>query len=255
MSDEPLLNVASVTIRYPRRGLFASRPAPAVHDMSFSLMQGDTVGLVGESGSGKSTILRAILRLLDVESGAITYQGRDWLSVPAREMRKIRARIGIVAQNPFLSLSPRMNVADILAEPAQVDGGLSKAEIRTRATELLEICGLPPSYLARRATDLSGGQAQRVAIARALMLEPKLMILDEPTSALDVSVQAQILNLLMELRRERGLAVIMVTHDLAVARLLCDDLIVMRQGEVVEQGPAETIMRSPKTEYTQELIG
>lgn len=250
----PILRISDLVIRYPKRGILAPRPAPAVKNVSFDVPRGQTLALVGESGSGKSSILRAILRLTPVESGSIELEGRDWLALPQKDMRAARARIGIVAQNPFLSLSPRLSVAQILAEPMQAAGGASKAEIAERTTSLLATCGLPASYMQRRAHDLSGGQAQRVAIARALTLHPKLMILDEPTSALDISVQAQILNLLDDLKAQLGLSILIVTHDLGVARHLADRLVVMRAGSVVEQGPTEAIIAAPKDPYTKELI-
>ena len=250
----PILRISDLVIRYPKRGILAPRPKPAVKGVSFDVQRGQTLALVGESGSGKSSILRAILRLTPVESGSIELEGRDWLALPQKDMRAARARIGIVAQNPFLSLSPRLSVAQILAEPMQAAGGASKTEIAERTTSLLATCGLPASYMQRRAHDLSGGQAQRVAIARALTLHPKLMILDEPTSALDISVQAQILNLLDDLKAQLGLSILIVTHDLGVARHLADRLVVMRAGSVVEQGPTEAIIAAPKDPYTKELI-
>ncbi|MGO4655954.1 ABC transporter ATP-binding protein [Ensifer sp. 2YAB10] len=191
MTTLPILDVENLLIRY-RAGLFAARPKPAVNGASFRLAKGETLGVVGESGSGKTSLLRAILRLLPVESGQIRLDGQDWLALKGSALRRERQKIGVVLQNPFLSLSPRLTIADILAEPILAQGGRESPAMRKKIAGLLSDCGLPADFLDRRASELSGGQAQRVAIARALALEPSLLILDEPTSALDVSVQAQI---------------------------------------------------------------
>ncbi|MBD9560235.1 ATP-binding cassette domain-containing protein [Ensifer sp. ENS03] len=189
MTTAPILDVDNLVIRY-RAGLFATRPKPAVNGASFRLARGETLGIVGESGSGKTSLLRAILRLLPVESGQIRLEGQDWLALKGSALRRERQKIGVVLQNPILSLSPRLAIADILAEPILAQGGRQDAAMRDKIAGLLSDCGLPADFLDRRAGELSGGQAQRVAIARALALEPSLLILDEPTSALDVSVSA-----------------------------------------------------------------
>ena len=175
----PLLEVRDLVVRYRGRGLWRVPPRPAVNGVSLVLGQGETLGLVGESGSGKSSLLRAILRLVPVESGSVTLGGQDWLALPGRELRRARQQIGVVAQNPFLSLSPRLTLAEILAEPLLARGDRPGAAMRAHSAALLERCGLSPDFLPRRARALSGGQAQRVAIARALALEPRLLILDE----------------------------------------------------------------------------
>lgn len=253
--DEPLLQIRDLVVRYRRTGLFSAPPPPAVNAVSLELATGSTLGLVGESGSGKSSLLRAILRLVPVESGTIRLDGDDWLALPEQRLRERRCAIGVVAQNPFLSLSPRLTIAEILAEPMTAQGRVPAEELRLRAAEMLERCGLPSTFLSRRARELSGGQAQRVAIARALVLQPKLLILDEPTSALDISVQAQILNLLEDLKRELGLSMLFVTHNLKVVRHVSDSLVVMRGGRIIEAGSTEQISTAPAEEYTRQLMG
>ncbi len=251
----PLLDVHDLVVRYKPRGLFAPTPKPAVDRVSLSLPAGLTLGIVGESGSGKSSLLRAVLRLVPVESGSITLDGKDWLAIHGPALRHARHSIGFVAQNPFLSLSPRLTIAQILAEPLLARGDKAGAQMQERIALLLSRCGLPPAFLPRRARELSGGQAQRVAIARALALSPRLLVLDEPTSALDVSVQAQILNLLMDLKADFGLSMLFVTHNLKVVAHIADQLMVMRQGSVVESGATERIMSAAEQLYTQELMG
>jgi ABC-type glutathione transport system ATPase component len=249
----PMLDVEDLVIRY-RAGLFAARPKPAVNGAGFRLERGETLGIVGESGSGKTSLLRAILRLLPVESGAIRLDGLDWLALKGEALRRARQKIGVVSQNPFLSLSPRLTIAEILAEPLLAAGERQGSALRAKIAGLLSDCGLPADFLDRRARELSGGQAQRVAIARALALEPALLILDEPTSALDVSVQAQILNLLSDLKESRGLSMLFVTHNLKVVAHISDTLLVMRRGDVVEFGRTEDIIRAPSEAYTRELL-
>lgn len=251
----PILDVADLVVCYPARGLFAARPHPAVNGVSLTLAAGETLGVVGESGSGKSSLLRAILRLVPAKSGRITLDGQDWLALHGDGLRKARQGIGVVAQNPFLSLSPRLTIASILAEPLLARGDTPGSAMRDRSAELLSRCGLPPDFLSRNARELSGGQAQRVAIARALALSPRLLVLDEPTSALDVSVQAQILNLLMDLKAEYGLSILFVTHNLKVVAHISDQLMVMSRGKVIEVGPTDRVMSSPEDEYTRELMG
>ncbi|KQV41410.1 MULTISPECIES: dipeptide/oligopeptide/nickel ABC transporter ATP-binding protein [unclassified Rhizobium] len=248
-----VLSVDNLVIRY-RGGLFSPRPKPAVNGASFQLAKGETLGIVGESGSGKTSLLRAILRLLPVESGAIELEGRDWLALKGDALRRARQKIGVVSQNPFLSLSPRLTIAEILAEPMLAAGGPQSPAMREKITGLLSDCGLPADFLDRRARELSGGQAQRVAIARALALEPSLLILDEPTSALDVSVQAQILNLLSDLKESRALSMVFVTHNLKVVAHISDTLLVMRRGDVIEFGRTEDVTRAPAEDYTRELL-
>ena len=251
----PILDVQDLLVRYKPQGLFVATPQPAVNRVSLSLPAGATLGVVGESGSGKSSLLRAILRLIPVESGSITIGGQDWLALRGPELRSARRDIGVVAQNPFLSLSPRLTIAQILSEPLLARGDRPGADMVDKTAALLSRCGLPPDFLPRRARELSGGQAQRVAIARALALGPRLLVLDEPTSALDVSVQAQILNLLMELKADFGLSMLFVTHNLKVVAHISDLLLVMQHGVVVEAGRTERLMAEPGQAYTRELMG
>ena len=251
----PLVEVHDLVVRYKSRGLFAARFKPAVNGVTLSLPAGSTLGLVGESGSGKSSLLRALLRLVPVESGTISLGGEDWLAIDGPALRRARHSIGFVAQNPFLSLSPRLTIAQILAEPLLARGDKPGAEMKDRIALLLSRCGLPANFLPLRASELSGGQAQRVSIARALALSPRLLVLDEPTSALDVSVQAQILNLLLDLKADSGLSMLFVTHNLKVVAHLAEQLMVMRQGSVVEAGATERVMADPAQAYTRELIG
>ena len=253
MTPAPMLDVDTLVIRY-RAGLFAARPKPAVNGASFRLERGETLGIVGESGSGKTSLLRAILRLLPVESGAIRLDGEDWLALKGDALRRARQKIGVVSQNPFLSLSPRLTIAEIVAEPMLAQGEKQGPAMREKIAGLLADCGLPADFLDRRARELSGGQAQRVAIARALSLEPGLMILDEPTSALDVSVQAQILDLLVALQRALGVAYLFISHDLGVIHHMSDEVLVMKDGAVVERGDPDQIFRAPQHPYTRELV-
>ncbi len=250
-----VLSVENLVLRYPARGLFAPRPDPALRGISLNLGPGETLGLVGESGSGKSSLLRAILGLIPYESGSIRILGEDWRQLSAAGLRRARQGVGVVAQNPFLSLSPRLTVAEILAEPLLARGDRAGPALNGQCAALLSRCGLPPDFLNRRARALSGGQAQRVAIARALALGPRLLILDEPTSALDVSVQAQILNLLADLKAEMGLSMLFVTHNLKVVAHVADRLSVMRRGEIIETGLATDLILAPRESYTRDLLG
>jgi ABC-type glutathione transport system ATPase component len=247
-----MLEVRDLVVRY-RRGVFSAPGPAAVDHVSFTLPLGQTLGIVGESGSGKSSLLRAILRLVPVASGEIRLNGQDFLTLKRQALRQARRGIGVVAQNPFLSLSPRLTIAEILTEPMQA--AALPGDHHTHAATLLAQCGLPADFLSRRARELSGGQAQRVAIARALTLSPSLLVLDEPTSALDVSVQAQILNLLEDLKAELGLSMLFVTHNLKVVAHVSDNLMVMQRGTVVEAGPTEQVMLNPTQVYTRELMG
>lgn len=259
----PLLTVEGLRVSFPGR---AGR-GHAVDGVSVCVRRGQTVGLVGESGSGKTTVARAALRLLDhtgarVE-GRVLFDGVDVLRAGARALKGVRARAQIVFQDPGSSLSPRMRVGDIVAEPLVVHrpawcaGGRAAS---ARAEELLERVGLGAGSARRFPHEFSGGQKQRIAIARALALKPDLIVCDEPTSALDVTVQAGVLNLLADLQRERGLAFLFVSHDLAVVRHVCEAsptpgrIAVMRGGRVVEEGPAPAVIESAREEYTRGLI-
>ncbi|MFF7458872.1 dipeptide ABC transporter ATP-binding protein [Kitasatospora sp. NPDC008115] len=240
---EPVLVAEDLTVRYGRRG------APALDGVSLTAAPGRAVGVIGESGSGKSTLARALLGLLRPQSGTVRVGGRSWDGAAPAEERALRRRVQFVFQDPYASLSPRMTVREALAEPLLVHGlPLGRIE------ELIELVGLPPELLDALPHRLSGGQRQRVAIARALAVGPEVLVADEPTSALDVSVQAQILNLLLDLRRRTGIGLVFISHDLALVRHLCDEVLVMRHGRVVEQAPAERLFSAPEHPYTRELL-
>ena len=265
----PLLTVESLIKEYPRNdaasglgALFKPKPTPesavfrAVDGISFSIARGESVGLVGESGCGKSTTSMMIMRLIDKTAGRIVFDGEDIGEIPARRFAKLplRKRIQMVFQDPTDSLNPRFTAARAIADPILRMGDLGRGALRARCEELARQVGLPVELLDRFPHQLSGGQKARVGIARAIALKPDLVILDEPTAALDVSVQAVVLNLLQDLKDSLGMSYLFVSHDLNVVRLLCDRVIVMRAGEIVEQGPTEQVLVDPQAAYTRELL-
>jgi len=232
----------------------AHRQIRALSGVTLAVGRGECLGVVGESGSGKTTLANCLAGLHSPSSGTVIYQG-ELISTPGISLRFPRVRgIQIVFQDPAASLNPRRTVGSVLGEIIQVHSLRPRDQVADRVSELLSFVGLDSELAGRRPRRLSGGQQQRVAIARALAFEPKLVIADEIVSALDASVQAQILNLLGDLREQLGLSIILVTHDMSVARHLCDRIIVMRSGEVVEQGPADQVLQSPSHPYTQELL-
>ncbi|MEO8936567.1 MAG: ABC transporter ATP-binding protein [Burkholderiaceae bacterium] len=238
-----------------RSGLFGSVDVPAVKSVSFSLRRGRTLGLVGESGSGKTTVGLSVMRLHDASAGEVWFEGRDLMTLSRSELTAMRRRLQIVFQNPYASLNPRFTVAQILLEPMRIHGIESDDAARIRvATQLLKRVGLPETALRKYPYEFSGGQRQRIAIARCLTMRPEVLICDESVSALDVSVQAQVLNLLLDLQDEFGLAYLFISHDLAVVRYIADDVMVMHQGEVVEIADSDTIYRSPQNPYTRRLL-
>ncbi|MGR0220844.1 ATP-binding cassette domain-containing protein [Agromyces sp. ZXT2-6] len=226
----------------------------AVDGVSFDIEEGTTFGLVGESGSGKSTIARCALRLIEPTSGTSRIDGEDIGGMPRTGLRRLRARTGMVFQNPVAALNPRMSIRDSIAEPLRTHTRLGRRAVGSRVDELLDEVGLAASHAGRLPHQLSGGQCQRVGIARALATRPRLLVLDEPTSALDVSVQAQVLNLLQQLRREHRLSYLLISHDLDVVRYMSDTAGVMRGGVLVEAGPATEVLVEPRHEYTQRLL-
>jgi len=238
-----------------RTGLFKSKQLVAVSDVSFDVAKGRTVGLVGESGSGKTTVAMLAMRLVDATGGEAKLEGTDLLALTPAQMMAYRRRIQIVFQNPYASLNPRRSIGRTLVEPMRIHGlGSDDADRYARAKKLLERVGLPAEAMQRYPHEFSGGQRQRIAIARALAVEPEVLICDEPVSALDVSVQATVLNLLLDLQEGLGLAYLFISHDLAVVKYMSDEVLVMRSGEIVERGTPEAIFHSPQHEYTRKLL-
>jgi dipeptide transport system ATP-binding protein len=252
---EPILRVEKLVKKYQRKNSAgSSEELVALGGVSFAVAQGTTLAVVGESGSGKSTLGFCISCLENPTTGSIWFEGRDIAVLTENERRHIRPQIQLIFQDPSNSLNPRWRIQEILLEPLILQSKLTREEIKPRAVALLAQVGLSSDMLQRSPAKLSGGQRQRLAIARALALEPKLLILDEALSALDCSIQAQIANLLMELQRKLGMTYLFITHDLAMAAHLADEIAVMNRGRVVEQGPARDIMRHPKEEITQHLL-
>ncbi|MFC4561088.1 ATP-binding cassette domain-containing protein [Nocardiopsis mangrovi] len=249
--ETPILQVGDLVVEYPvPSGVFR-----AVDGVSFSVGRGRTLAVVGESGCGKSTIARALVRLLTPTAGTILLDGQDIARMPERRLRPLRRRIQMVFQDPYGSLDPHLTAAEIVAEPLRLSGVRSRAERAARAAELLDRVGLPASAGERRPPEFSGGQRQRVGIARALASRPDVLVCDEATSALDVSVQAQVLDLLREIQRESGLTYLFISHNLGVVREISDDVLVMRDGRVVERGPTDRVLATPEHPYTRALRG
>lgn len=249
MSTRRLLEVKNLTVEYGR----GRKRSLGVSDVSFSIAEGQAVGLVGESGSGKTTIGRAILGLVPITGGSITFDGVDVNTEEYRRRRSEPGQVRAIFQDPYSSLNPSLPVAVSVAE--EVRGGRRvRAEIFARIADLFSRVGLPYSLAASYPARLSGGQRQRIAIARALMSEPRLIVCDEPVSALDVSVQAQVLNVLREMRAERSLSTCFIGHDLDVVRYMSDWIVVLYRGQILEDGPAKTVAQSPRHPYTQALV-
>jgi ABC-type microcin C transport system duplicated ATPase subunit YejF len=255
-SAPALLEARNIDVNFPLRGGFfaAKRKFRAVDSVSLILRRGRTLGLVGESGSGKTTLARALLKLVPA-SGIVSFEGRDITSLDQRQMRPLRRTLQLVFQDPFGSLSPRMRIDDIITEGLRVhEPNSTRSERDARAIAALQEVRLDPDFRHRYPHEFSGGQRQRIAIARAIILTPQLLVLDEPTSALDRSVQAEILDLLARLQETYALSYIFVSHDLAVVRAMADEIAVMKDGRIVEQGPTEAIIEGPRDTYTQALI-
>ena len=246
----PLLEVQGLAKHYPLKG---GRVLRAVDGVDLSLAPGESLGLVGESGCGKSTVARLVLRLIPPTEGSIRFEGREITSLSDAALRPLRRHMQIIFQNPHAALNPRRTVFASIAEPLIVQG-MAGADAQARVAALLRQVGLPEGFLWRYPHELSGGQKQRVCIARALALAPRLLVLDEPTSALDVSVQAQILEFLQELRARLGLAYLFISHNLAVVRQVSDRVAVMYLGRIVEEGPAARIFATPRHPYTRALV-
>ncbi|MTJ03388.1 MAG: ABC transporter ATP-binding protein [Sediminimonas qiaohouensis] len=256
-TTEPLLKVRNLTTRFPVKGGFFRRTVAQVHaveDVSFTINKGRTLSLVGESGCGKSTAGRSLLRLVEPQSGTIDLAGLDVMGLSHRDLRRARLDMQMVFQDPFASLNPQMQLADQVAEPMWNFGTYKGAELNKRVEMLFDRVELPRTFLRRFPHELSGGQRQRVAIARALALNPKLIVADESVSALDVSVQAQVLNLMMELQAELGLSYLFISHDMAVVERVSHDVGVMYLGRIVEMGPRRAVFEDPRHPYTQALM-
>ncbi|HRE74896.1 MAG TPA: ABC transporter ATP-binding protein [Flavobacteriales bacterium] len=257
-ASEPILKVQNLKTWFPvGRNMFGkvSDYIKAVDDVTFDVYPGETLGLVGESGCGKTTLGRTILRLVEPHEGKITFQGKDITFISQQEMRPIRKDIQIIFQDPYSSLNPRMTIGEAIMEPMRVHGILDTDKARkNRVVEILERVNMRPSHFSRYPHEFSGGQRQRICIARAIALQPKFIICDESVSALDVSVQAQVLNLLNELKREFGFTYIFISHDLSVVKFMSDRMIVMNKGKIEELDLAERIYADPKSDYTRKLI-
>ncbi|MCM0621392.1 ATP-binding cassette domain-containing protein [Nocardioides bruguierae] len=248
----PLLEVHELRVEYPRAG-FRRGSFVAIDSMSVRVPAGTTLGVVGESGSGKSTLGRAILGLAPITHGGVIFDGREITHADARTRRALSADLQVVFQDPYSSLNPAMTIEAILAEPL-VAAGTSRAAARARLTELLDIVGLPADSLARLPREFSGGQRQRIAIARAMAREPKLVVCDEAVSALDLSTQARVLDLLLDIQAQTGVAYLFITHDLDVVRHVSDEVVVVNRGAIVERGPAAQVVTNPTDPYTRRLV-
>ena len=252
----PLVDVRQLTTRFSEPATPFGHPVrvTAVSDVSFTIEHGEVFGLVGESGSGKTTIARSMLRLIQPDAGEVLFDGEDVLRADGPRMRHLRRRMQIVFQDPRGSLDPRMRVHATVQEPLDIHGIGGRAERADRVNRLLALVGLDVSFGARYPHELSGGQRQRVGIARALALEPSLLIADEPVSALDLSVQAQVINLLLDLQARLTLTCLLIAHDLRLVARICSRVAVMRLGRIVEMGPAATVLSSPCHPYTLALL-
>jgi len=253
-TEQPVVLRADRLVKtYGHRGLFGGRQVAAVRDVGFEIRRGETLGIVGESGSGKSTVARCIARLIDPSDGQILLSGTDIATMPNSRLRELRRKIQIIFQDPYRSLNPRRSVGQSIVE-GPMNYGASEGEALARARKLMELVRLDPDALDRYPHQFSGGQRQRICIARALAMEPELLIADEAVSALDVSVQAQVLMLLADIRDKLNLAMLFITHDLRVAAQVCDDVAVMSKGQIVEYGPARQIFGAPQHAYTKALF-
>ena len=249
--DDVLLRVKDLVVHFPagRR-----RVVHAVSEVTFDVVSGETLGIVGESGCGKSTVARAIIRLVDITAGEVLYEGRDLARLEGEDLRRVRPQVQMIFQDPISSLNPRRRVRDVIAEGLAVWGDDIGSWSRDRIDELMDAVGVEARYGARRPHEFSGGQCQRIGIARALALDPKVLICDEPVSALDVSIQAQILNLLQDMKRRYGLTVLFISHDLSVVKNVSDRIVVMYLGKVCEIGSTEELYSSPAHPYTRALL-
>jgi ABC-type oligopeptide transport system ATPase subunit len=236
------------------RKVFPKHKVVALDGVYFSILKGEIFGLVGESGCGKSTLAKSILRLSDVQEGKVFYRGEDLLTIPSGRMRALRKSLQIIFQDPYMSLDPRVKIGDIIEEVFIIHEKISKGERNKKVIEILEMVGLGESYANRLPSELSGGERQRVGIARALASDPEFIICDEPVSSLDISIQAQILNLLMDIQKQKNLTYLFISHDLGIIASICDRVGVMHAGKIVETGLCEDVFRNPVNEYTRNLL-
>ncbi len=253
-----LVDVQNLSVLFPGKTNLFGKPKSfitAVNNVSFSIYKGETLGLVGESGCGKTTVGRSLLRLVEPASGTMLYNGADITHLSRQEIKRLRKDVQLIFQDPYSSLNPRLTIGAALAEPMMVAGlESSPKERKKKVAELLEKVSLPAAMMSRYPHEFSGGQRQRIVIARALGLSPDFLVCDESVSALDVSVQAQVLNLLNDLKRDLGLTLLFISHDLSVVRYMCDRIIVMQAGGIVESGPSEEVYNHPKSTYTKGLL-
>jgi oligopeptide/dipeptide ABC transporter, ATP-binding protein, C-terminal domain len=254
---QALVDIEDMVKYFPVKGGVFSKVIDQVHavdKVSFEIKEGETLGLVGESGCGKTTLGRTVLKLIEQNSGKILFNGVNITEAKGKELRELRKDMQIVFQDPFSSLNPRMTIKRIIGEPLYVNGVAKGEDLRKRVLGLLDLVGLKPEHMNRYPHEFSGGQRQRICIARAIALNPKFMVLDEPTSALDVSVQAQILNLLMDLQKKLGMTYLMISHDLSVVKHISNRIAVMYLGKIVEIGNTEEVFKKPLHPYTQALM-
>jgi len=251
-----ILSVENLSVRFRLRGFFLRKPRwiRPVAGVSFEVSEGKTLGLVGESGCGKTTLAMAILRLEKAERGCILFRGVDLLALSSEDMKRLRRHMGVVFQDPFSSLNPRMMVKDILSEPFVIHGQGRGREVWAKSESLLQMVGLSRDHLFRYPHEFSGGQRQRIAIARALALHPSFVVLDEPTAALDVSVQAQILNLIKDLQEQLHLSYLFISHDLSVIKYISHQVAVMYLGKLLEKAPTAEFFRNPCHPYSRALL-
>ncbi|MDP2424884.1 MAG: oligopeptide/dipeptide ABC transporter ATP-binding protein [Candidatus Izemoplasmatales bacterium] len=257
MSKPIILSMKNVSVHFPVKGALPfskKRVVSAVSDVSVDIFQGETFGIVGESGCGKSTLANAMIGLVRPTSGEVLFKGNKLYSLSPQEFKEIRRDMQMIFQDPFSSLNPRFNVYQIISEPMKIRGGASVDEMKKRVIELLELVGLSEKDLYRYPSDFSGGQRQRIGIARAIILNPDFLVCDEPVSALDVSVHAQILNLLMELQEKLKMTYVFISHNLAVVKSICDHMVVMYLGNVMESGSTKAIYQHPLHPYTNALL-
>lgn len=256
--EPPLLDVKNLQVGYAVQtgSLFKriTQFARGVDDVSITIQRGEILGLVGESGSGKSTLGRSIIRLVDAQAGEVVFNGKNLLELASANLKSARRDIQMIFQDPYASLNPRMTVFDTLAEPLLVHGIATRATLLDSVSALMDDVGLDRRFIRKYPHEFSGGQRQRIAIARALALKPKLIIADEPVSALDVTIRAQILALLLKLTQKHNLTMLFISHDMSVVRYLCDRVVVMQKGKLIEEGETEQLFSSPQQEYTRQLL-